>query len=128
MLCHRLPCLPAAARLQAWTSRSQATRGFQLVRSCSTIKILKTVDCQKTSCRSGCQEKESPGLQREHPEPERLVELDRTLVLRIHHDREHGNGPPGSKDPLDRIGHQKLTDTLPTHTLVAGEPADQGSR
>ena len=103
-------------------------RADQLPRSCSTIKILKTVDRLKTSCRSDCEEKEPSGLQREHSKSKGSIELGRALVLRIHHDREHGDGPPGSKDPLDRIGQKKLTDTLSTHSLVAGEPTDQSSR
>ena len=82
----------------------------------------------KTGRRRGREEKEPPGLKRKDSKPERLIEVDRALVLRIHHDRENSDRTPGPQNPLDRIGQEQLTDTLPPDALVTCKPTDQGSR
>jgi len=84
------------------------------------------VGARKT--RSGCrrEKKEPLGPKWEWLKSKGLVEVGRALVLRVHHDREDGDGTPGPKNAIDRIGQQELTNTLTAHTLVARQPADQG--
>jgi hypothetical protein len=76
----------------------------------------------------GCGEKQPLGLKSKRLESKTPVELGRTLVLRVHHDREDSDGTPGPQDALDRIRQEKLPDTLPACSFVAREPADQGGR
>src|SRR3546814_8657163 len=81
-------------------------------------------ECRR--CRR-CEHEQPTRVHREGDETERLIEVERAVVLRFNHDSKDGQILSNVYNPMQGIGYQNLTDTFAPRLFVPGKPTDHRS-